>query len=56
MESINIAGFDAGVDTWSSGGEHVLRVQWVAVYSGVIEIRLDKILWRTTKWHPQGCW
>ena len=34
MESIDIAGFDAGVDTWSSGGKHMLRAQRVAVCCG----------------------
>ena len=38
MESINIAGFDAGVDTWSSGGEHVLQAQRA---SGVLRVHRD---------------
>ena len=31
MESIDIAGFDASVDTWSGGGERVMRAQRVGV-------------------------
>ena len=43
MESINIAGFDAGVDMWSGGGERVLQAQRVLVCCGVVVIRLDNI-------------
>ena len=56
MESINIAGFGAGVDMWSGGGERVLRAQQVAVCYRVIVIRIDKIWWRTKERHSQGCW
>ena len=31
MDSIDIAGFDAGVATWNGGGEQVLWAQRVAV-------------------------
>ena len=54
MESIDITGFDFGVETWSGGGERVLQVQRVAVRCRVIRIRLDKIQWRTTQRHLQG--
>ena len=52
MESINVAGFDAGVATWSGGKEQVLQAQQVAVCCGVIVIRIYKIWWRTFGWHP----
>ena len=31
MEIIDIAGFDAGVETWSGGGKRVMQTQRVAV-------------------------
>ena len=52
MESINIAGFDSSIATWSGGGERVLRAQRVSVCCGVIVIRLYKIWWQTTDMHP----
>ena len=43
MESINIAGFDAGVATSSGGGERILQAQLVVVCCGVINIRVYMI-------------
>ena len=56
MDSINIAGFDAGVYMRSGDDERVLREQRVVVCCGVIRIRLNKIWWQTTEQHLQGCW
>ena len=52
IQSINIAGFDAGVATWSGGGERVLRAQRVEMCCGFTVIRLYKIWLRTTDRHP----
>ena len=42
-ESIDIAGLDAGVSTWSGDREQLMRAQWVEVCYGVIVIRLYEI-------------
>ena len=56
MESINIPGFDARVDTWSGGVERVLQTQRVAVCCRVIGIRLYKIRWWNMERHLYGWW
>ena len=55
MESIDIAGFDACIATWSGSGDQVLQAQRVAVCCGVMLIRIYKIWWRKTERHPQNC-